>query len=135
MWENASMTHVEDALLTLTSFGQILSDASAGVLDSGDLVSNVSIATLTLLHRDGPQRPTQIAEFTGLSSGGATKLITRLETAGLVARETGTVPTDGRAIVVSLTEFGREQMELVVEAVAPHLEALLDALVALRADA
>lgn len=112
-----------------------MADAALGVLGSDDLVSNVSIATLMLLHRDGPQRPTQIAELTGLTSGGATKLITRLENAGIVVREAGTVPTDGRAVVVSLTGFGNEKVEDVVTVVAPHVDAMIDALVALRADA
>jgi len=80
-----------------------MADAALGVLGSDDLVSNVSIATLTLLNTNGPQHPTQIAELTGLTSAGATELITRLENAGLVVREAGTVPADGRAIVVSLT--------------------------------
>ena len=80
-----------------------MADAALVVLGSDDLVSNVSIVTLTLLYTNGPQRPTQIAELTGLTSAGATKLITRLENAGLVVREAGTVPADGRAIVVSLT--------------------------------
>ena len=88
-----------------------------------------------LLHRDGPQRPTQIAELTGLTSGGATKLITRLENAGLVVREGGTIPADGRAVVVSLTRLGRQKAEEVIAVVAPHVEAMIDTLVALRADA
>lgn len=129
------MSHTEDALLVMTTSGQAMSDAALGVLGSSDLVSNVSIATLMLLHRDGPQRPTQIAELTGLTSGGATKLITRLENAGLVVREAGGVPTDGRAIVVSLTGFGSEKVDGVVAVIAPHVEGLIDALAEIRVDA
>lgn len=129
------MSHTEDVLLVMSASGRSMTDAARGVLGSGDLVSNVSIATLMVLHRDGPQRPTRIAELTGLTSGGATKLITRLETAGLVTRETGAVPADGRAIVVSLTEFGSDKAEDVVAVVTPHVEAMIDALVAFRVDA
>jgi DNA-binding MarR family transcriptional regulator len=135
MWENTSVTHIEDALLAMTRFGQAIRDDAVGVLGSDDLVSNVSIATLMLLYRDGPQRPTQIAELTGLTSGGAAKLITRLEKAGLVVREAGTVPSAGRAIVVSLTGSGSQKVEEAIAVVAPHVEAMIDALVALRADA
>ena len=135
MWENVGMAYVEESLLSMVKYGQSMHEAALGVLGREDLVSNVSMATLVLLYRDGPQRPTRIAELTGMTSGGTTKLITRLETAGLVAREAGIVPTDGRAIVVSLTEFGREQMEGVVAAVAPHIVVLVDALVAIHADA
>lgn len=135
MWENASMTHVEDALLAMAQAGNSIHDCALGVLGSEDLVSNVSIATLMLLHRDGPQRPTQIAELTGLTSGGATKLITRLETAGLVAREPGVVPTDGRAVVVSVTSFGIEKADEFMAAVTGEINTLIDALVAIRDDA
>lgn len=129
------MNHVEDVLLTMSTSGQAMTDAAREVLGSSDLTSNVSISTLMVLHRDGPQRPTQIAELTGLTSGGATKLITRLETAGLVAREAGSVPADGRAIVVSLTEFGSDKADEVVAVVTPHIDAMIDTLVAIRADA
>jgi DNA-binding MarR family transcriptional regulator len=129
------MAYVEDALMSMTHHGQFIHVAASYVLGSEDLVSNVSLATLMMLHRDGPQRPTQIAELTGLTSGGATKLITRLEKAGLVVREAGVVPTDGRAIVVSLTEVGVEEMGEVIAVATPHVDALVDALVAIRVDA
>ena len=135
MWENEGMSYVEDALLSMTDHGQSMHEAGVGILGSDDLLSNVSISTLMLLHRDGPQRPTRIAELTGLTSGGATKLITRLETAGLVARETGVVSSDGRAIVVSLTEVGSEKTTELVAVLAPHIDALIDALDAIRVDA
>ncbi len=134
MWENEGMSNVEDALLAMTKYGQSMHEAGIGILGSDELVSNVSISTFVLLHRDGPQRPTRIAEMTGLTSGGTTKLITRLETAGLVVREEGAVPSDGRAIVVSLTETGNETVGALVDAIAPHLDALVDELVALRVD-
>jgi DNA-binding MarR family transcriptional regulator len=135
MWQNVAMAYVEDALLSMTKHGQLIGEDAAAVLGSSDLVSIASLSTLMLLHRGGPQRPTQIAELTGLTSGGATKLITRLETAGLVEREEGRVPSDGRAIVVSLTEVGSEKMDGVATAVTPHIDALIDALDAIRADA
>jgi DNA-binding MarR family transcriptional regulator len=126
------MSRTEDVLLEMSTSGRAMADAALGVLGSDDLVS---IATLTLLYRDGPQRPTQIAELTGLTSGGATKLITRLENAGLVVHEEGTVPADGRAVVVSLTGLGSQKVEEAITILAPHVETMIDALVALRADA
>jgi len=128
------MKRVADVLLTWTEYAQPIHMAAVGAIGSGSLVSNEVVATLLLLYRDGPQRPTRIAELTRLTSGGATKLITRLEAAGLVVRESGAVPTDGRAIVVSLTKSGNEKMEEFVAAVAPHVEAFTDALDALRVD-
>ena len=129
------MKRVADVLLTWTEHAQPIHTVAVGAIGSGALVSNEVVATLLLLHRDGPQRPTRIAELTRLTSGGATKLITRLETAGLVVRESGAVSTDGRAIVVSLTKSGSEKMEEFVAVVAPHVEAFIDALDALRVDA
>jgi DNA-binding MarR family transcriptional regulator len=134
MWENTGVSYVEDALLAMAQSGISVHDAGVDVLGSDDLVSNVSITALMLLFRDGSRSPRQIAEQTGLTSGGATKLITRLETAGLVTREAGAVPADGRAIVVSLTEFGREQTAGVVAVMAPHIDVLIDEIVALRAN-
>ena len=112
------MSRTEDDLLEMSTSGRAMADAALGVLGSDDLVSNVSIATLTLLYTNGPQHPTQIAELTGLTSAGATKLITRLENAGLVVCKAGTVPADGRAIVVSLTGFGSQKVEEVITIVA-----------------
>ena len=80
------MSRTEDGLLGMSTSGRAMADAALVVLGSDDLVSNVSIVTLTLLFTNGPQHPTQIAELTGLTSAGATKLITRLENAGLVVR-------------------------------------------------
>jgi DNA-binding MarR family transcriptional regulator len=80
------MSPTENDLLELSTSGRAMADAALGVLGSNDLVSNVSIATLTLLYTDGPQHPTQMAELTGLTSAGAMKLVTRLENAGLVVR-------------------------------------------------
>ncbi len=129
------MERVADVLLTWTEYAQPIHKVAVGAIGSDSLVSNDVVATLLLLHRDGPQRPTRIAELSRLTSGGATKLITRLETAGLVVRESGAVPTDGRAVVVSLTKFGNEKMEEFVAVVAPHVEAFIDALDALHVDA
>ena len=100
------MSRTEDVLLEMSTSGRAIADPALGVLGSSDLVSNVSIATHTLLDRDGLQRPTQIAELTRLTSGGAMKPVTSLKNAGLVVRDAGTVPADGRVTVVSLTGLG-----------------------------
>jgi DNA-binding MarR family transcriptional regulator len=107
-------------------------EAFLAVVGDEALVSNVSIATLVALHRDGPLRASMIAELTGLTSGGTTKLIDRLERGDLVMREKGTVPDDGRAVVVSLTASGTMLTKRIVTAAEPHIDALTDALVATR---
>lgn len=57
------------------------------------------VEALDLLRRHGPLSAGRLAEFTGLSTGGAvTKLIDRLERAGYVQREPD--PTDRRRVMV-----------------------------------
>ena len=107
-------------------------EAFLAVVDDRRLISNISIAALIALHRDGPLRARQIERLTNLTSGGATKLIDRLERGGLVRRETGTVPDDGRAVVVSLTDSGTTVTERIVAAAEPHVDTLIDDLVATR---
>ena len=50
--------------------------------------------------------PSQLAAALGLSSGGMTKAITRLEAAGLVKRIPD--PSDGRGVLVELTSRGKQ---------------------------
>jgi DNA-binding MarR family transcriptional regulator len=77
----------------------------------------------------GPQRPGSIGELTGMSSGGTTKLVTRLEEAGLVTRSSGEVPGDRRAVIVSITDEGRTALrafERIVVGLAPALLSAFD---------
>lgn len=76
----------------------------------------------------GEARMTELAEALVVTRGGATRLITRMETAGLVRRETP--PTDRRTTFAMITDAGREAAEralpvhaqLVREAFGRHLE-------------
>jgi DNA-binding MarR family transcriptional regulator len=51
-----------------------------------------------LLQRHGPMTAGEFAEFTGLTPGGATALIIRLERVGVVTRQTAS--TDARKVIV-----------------------------------
>ncbi len=66
-------------------------------------------ALLNLAHADAPMRMSEIAERLVLSRGGTTKVIDRLEEAGLVERATD--PSDRRALVVAMTDDGRAMLE------------------------
>lgn len=70
----------------------------------GDL-SAVAASTLYTLANLGPARITTLAEIEHVTQPAMTQLVRRLETAGLVARESD--PDDGRAVVVAATEHGR----------------------------
>ncbi|MBF6339101.1 MarR family transcriptional regulator [Nocardia abscessus] len=59
----------------------------------------------TLAHR-GPMRLTDLTETEQLTQPGITQLIARLERDGLVLRRRD--PGDGRAVIVHLTEAGRQ---------------------------
>ena len=95
---------------------------------------NPADTTLTLwrIGRSGMTRPNHLVEATGLSSGGVSKLLDRLEAAGLIRRVTGRL-TDGRAITLDLTERGREELTTRVVQMSEHLDGLRRALLRIAA--
>lgn len=116
-----SQRQTEELLLRLAEFGNVVSEALSE-LTEGDIVSNVSIVTLCVLDLEGPQRPTDIQERTRLSSGGVTKLVDRLQEAGLVTRAYGTVPGDNRGVLVSISDRGRRLVSDFSEVLTARLE-------------
>jgi DNA-binding MarR family transcriptional regulator len=82
--------------------------------------------TLNALRRAGPPHrlsPKQVGVSLLFSSGGLTKLLERLESRGLIAREPD--PTDGRGVLVSLTPKGKELQEHAMSAHQINEEELL----------
>lgn len=100
-----------DVLLTFSEFGLLVTRRLEAIAPDPELVRNSPLITLAVLAIDGPRRPTDLQERTGLSSGGMTKALQRLEDLGLVLRESGTDPNDGRAVRVSLTTHGHQLLE------------------------
>jgi DNA-binding MarR family transcriptional regulator len=78
--------------------------------------------------KEGPVRMNELADELILSRGGATRLIARMEEAGLVERETP--PSDRRATFAVITAEGRAalerafpvHLELVEQSFSRHLE-------------
>jgi DNA-binding MarR family transcriptional regulator len=78
--------------------------------------------------KEGPVRMNELADELILSRGGATRLVARMEEAGLVERETP--PSDRRATFAVITDKGRAalarsfpvHLELVEQAFSRHLE-------------
>ncbi|MEU3190684.1 MarR family transcriptional regulator [Streptomyces sp. NPDC006992] len=64
-----------------------------------------TLSVLDTLSLSGPKRLTELARAEQISQPGLTQLVTRLEHDGLVERRRD--PTDGRAVLVHLTERGR----------------------------
>ena len=84
---------------------------------------------LATLRRAGPPyrlRPTEFTSALMLTSSGTTKRLDRLERAGLIAR--GPDPEDRRAILISLTDAGRELIDAATEAHLANERRLLVAL-------
>ena len=100
---------------------QALVENVARLEASPELVSNAGVAILLRLQLDGPMRPSEIGEITGLSSGGVTKFIDRLERDGLVDRLYGQVPGDARGVEVRITPTGRLWAKAIADAFNDHL--------------
>ena len=70
-----------------------------------EALSLTAASTLRRLERSGPHRLSELYAPEGISQPAMTQLITRLEKEGLARRDHD--PTDGRAVVVSITDAGR----------------------------
>lgn len=77
---------------------------SIRVGNESDIASNADALVLLTLYLDGPQRPRELTALTGLTRGGTTNLIDRLESSGLVERRP--IADDRRGLVVAITEDG-----------------------------
>lgn len=103
-------------------------------------LSLTSVATLSSIDRQGPQRITTLAAAQAVSQPSMTQLVQRLEQRGLVAR--GSDPADGRVALVSVTDQGRAALtarrqrnaehiaRLLADLPEPDVQALADALAA-----
>ncbi|MFR9723152.1 MarR family winged helix-turn-helix transcriptional regulator [Streptomyces sp. MS19] len=68
-------------------------------------LSLTAVATLSTLERTGPRRLTELAAAEGVTQPAMTQLVSRLQDAGLAARAPD--PTDGRVVLVGITDEGR----------------------------
>jgi DNA-binding MarR family transcriptional regulator len=112
-------------------------------LSQPSALSLTAAATLATLERSGPSRLTVLAIREGVTQPAMTQLITRLEDAGQVRRTAD--PTDGRVVLVAITDEGRatlasrrarraEKLAVILAQLTPdHRAALTAALPALAA--
>ncbi|RKN45725.1 MarR family winged helix-turn-helix transcriptional regulator [Streptomyces hoynatensis] len=89
-------------------------------------LSLTAVSTLSTLERTGPHRLTELAAREGVTQPAMTQLVSRLQEAGLAARATD--PSDGRVVLVHLTEAGRATLARRRELRAERLKELLDRL-------
>lgn len=71
-------------------------------------LSRTAAGTLSVLDRLGAQRITTLAEREAITQPAMTGLVQRLESTGLVTRQTD--PTDGRATLIAITTQGRAML-------------------------
>jgi DNA-binding MarR family transcriptional regulator len=90
------------------------------------LSGNSSVAILLRLKIDGPLRPTQLIETTGLTRGGMTKAIDALEEPGFVERFDDDADPDRRSVYVRLTPLGERIAVGIVDVMAPQVRSFLD---------
>ncbi len=74
----------------------------------GREISLTAASTMSTLGRTGPRRLTELAAVEGVAQPSMTSLVSGLERAGLVERRPD--PTDGRVVLVALTDAGQEHL-------------------------
>ncbi len=112
-----------ESLERLADLGARMSEPLGAVIGPSDLRQRLAIAALADW---GEARPGQLVAELGLTSGGATYLVDGLESAGLVDRLYGTVPTDRRAVVIRLTPSGKAASERFSDVVFEHADAIVE---------
>jgi DNA-binding MarR family transcriptional regulator len=93
----------------------------ADATESPEFVTNAPLLVLCLLDLDGPARPSAIGAVVGLTSGGTTKLLDRMEEAGLIRRAYGVFDDDHRGVQVTLTPRGAKLLRTATGALVDHL--------------
>lgn len=78
------------------------------LLDVPRDLSITSLSTLASLERMGPRRLTELAAMEGVTQPAMTQLVTRLEREELAERLPD--PSDGRVVVVAITQHGRAEL-------------------------
>lgn len=115
-------------IVALGDAGKVISEAVRSSTGFKLLNDNSTMVAFLLLWLSGPMRPGEIAEAMGITTGGSTKIVTKLEANGLVSRLHNS-DCDGRAVIVSLTEKGERTADAVLDAVG---EAVRDLMVRLN---
>ena len=120
MTERWSSEKVERLLLMMSNLDRVVV-AAAAELSPRRKLDRTSLVVLCSLDLDGPHRPIELQDRTGLSSGGISKLVERLEAALLVKRAYDAIPGDHRGVLVSITGRGRTMISRFSVVVASKL--------------
>jgi DNA-binding MarR family transcriptional regulator len=122
----------QQLLLLFAQLGALITTALQERVERG-LVSNVEVLVITELDLRGPMRPADIQALTGMTSGGVTKLLDRLEAAGVISRAYGQVQGDRRGVRVELTDKGGAVASLLVAGLLSQLDTIRGAVAEIQA--
>ena len=123
---DTSTTEVVARILRLASYLQ--TELEQGATEA-ELSTKGDFDTLAALRRQTPRHelsPTQLSEAALITTGGMTSRLDRLENAGLVERHADL--SDRRALVIRLTDQGRELVDQILESNLERQDYLLAAL-------
>lgn len=95
-------------------------------VSAGEGLSPSAVSMMSSIDHQGPSRVTDLGRQLGISQPAATQLVTRLVADGLAERTAS--EADRRAVVVDLTDAGRESIAARRRRRAAALDALLDEL-------
>lgn len=113
-------------MLVAVSRLSITQTRAAGTAAKVAGVNPTSYAILSELSLDGWLTNGQIAERLGMSTGGVTPALDRLERSGLIERNPN--PADRRSSVVSITPKGQEVLRDAADVLAGELEGFIDSM-------
>jgi DNA-binding MarR family transcriptional regulator len=112
---------VERFLLRLAEYGHTVTEAMAASTKDREFITNTPLLVLCVLDLEGPKRPGALQDLVGLTSGGTSKLLDRMEHAGLIRRTYGTIDRDNRGVEVTLTARGRRLIRRATSSFADFL--------------
>ncbi len=127
----AERQRAQRLLIAFARLGAAVTAALQARVGTG-AVSNVQILVLTSLDLSGPQRPADIIALTGMTSGGVTKVLDRLEEQGLIARRYGGIEGDRRGTQLMLTPKGEQMATGLAAGIASQMDAVRDVVAELR---
>lgn len=111
-----------EVCVTLAHLGIVIADLVAASLEGLDVSATL---VLCLLAEDPRGRPSVLSDRLGMTSGGMTKLLDRLESQGLVVRNYGRLQIDRRAVEVTLTPAGAAQLGRTLTELESHAAEML----------
>lgn len=116
---------LEDLTLLSRDFFRLISDCLANHADLAE-ISPTQFRVLAFLVARGPHNPSDVADALGVGRPAATKLVDRLERAGMIRREAHA--TDRRQVILEATGEGFEVVQAVQRCRRKRLAAILAAL-------